>query len=177
MKLLWASLFALLIVSCATPQIVPTTPPLHISMLPDEIDLSKIVPEPPATVKPNPKATNFSDVPVLGGMYCKDSKDKATCLDTGILVSETAFTNIIADKSTLKRTTREFDILQTLRSQERNYVKQGELIYQNRIVELQNENMKLKNPGFWDNCKPYVAFFVGVGLTVATVYAVNKASK
>lgn len=158
---------------CAHEQPQIQQPPLRISILPSEPDWDKLLPAAPDKAEINPALPSFKDQPVISNTYC----NKSTCLPSGILIDANNYSQIIADKSTLKRVNKELDLIKVLRNQEHTYIKQAENLYQTRIVELQEENKELHKPKFWDELKPYVAFTLGVGVTVLTTFSVKQVTK
>lgn len=166
----------LLALGCSGPA-VQLRKPFRVSLLPAGIELEQLAE--PAGDKPIDvsKVARFPDEPIDGGEYCEGAAPKKDCrtLKPGILIDEAHYAESIADKSGRKRMETELHVYQKLRASERAAVAKAEAAYQERLNELENENLALQKPDFWTQVKFPVGFVLGATMTVLTAYATAHA--
>lgn len=172
-----ASLVIVLSLGCAHAEKPIDLTPLKVTILPPQLDFERVLPPAaPEKVDAPQDSARFEDIPVLGGKLC-DKANNCKELPAGILLSEESYVKIIADKATLKRVKIELSVVKNLRSEEHKLIRLAETAYQNNIVDLQKENVELRRPKFWNEFKPILGFVLGVSMSAATVYGINKAAK
>lgn len=146
-------------------------------MLPPTIEVESLAEPAGALQLPASKGERFPDEPIDGGEYCEGAAPKKDCrtLKPGILIDETHYAETISDRSTRKRVESELAIYRKLRLSERAAVAKAEAAYQERLNELENENLVLQQPDLWSRLRFPVGFLLGATLTVVTVYATAQA--
>jgi hypothetical protein len=137
-------------------------------LLSPALDVDKLAP-PMDTKKPTvaPDALDYDDQPVPAKNACG--------LPMGVLVSETAYVQITADQSELKRRQVEVEQYRAVRVVERTNCEE---VYQAQAKRILYLDAKLAEPpSWWDRHKFEIGVFTGVGLTVGAGYAVGQAAR
>lgn len=167
--------FTFLALGCASS--APQRKPFRVSMLPPSVEVEKLVPPKVEIPIDTSNVERFEDTPINGGEYCEGAGQAKECqkLLPGILIDEAHYVEGIADKSARKRLETENRIFRQLRKTERDAVAKAETAYQDRISELETENIALQQPHLWDQIKFPVGLAFGAGFTVLTAFAVAEA--
>jgi hypothetical protein len=149
----------LLFTGCATQEKPPVLP----SILPPPIDAKSLLGPESEPVECNTKAPTFEPV-LLNDSHVLEDSGTQLRLQAGYLVDECTFAKgLIETPSTLKRVTKERDVLAGLRTKEHKQVREGEKAYQGRIQYLE----KKAERSWWENHKLEVG--LGSGMVLAAV--------
>jgi hypothetical protein len=170
------TLVFLLALGCSGPT-VQVRKPFRVSMLPVGLEVESLAEPADRPTLDSSKVARFPDEPIDGGEYCEGAAPKKDCrtLKPGILIDEAHYAETISDKSKLKRVSTELGVYQKLRTSERAAVAKAEAAYQERLSELENENLALQQPDLWSRMKFPVGFLLGASVTVLTAYATAHA--